>query len=234
MAGQRAIKHVIQVLSEEIRTGQLPVGTRLPSQAVLAERFAVSRYVIRAALLALAERQLITSWQGSGAVVRGREWPYPITSRTRIHESLKTFGADSTISLIDNRPRVRPEAEVASFLGISQRKRVPFAEFIIAVDSVPVAIGHHFIHPGRFENFLEVLRQHGEIISTYKALGLPDYMRKKTVVRTRLPKEREAALLDIPRQQPLFVLRGLNVDLDGKPLEVTEAIVRGDRIHLTI
>lgn len=234
MTKQRSIQHVVQTLAGEIESGVLPVGAALPTQAALARRFDVSRYVIRAAFVLLAERQLITSWQGAGAVVRGREWPYPITTRTRIHESLKSFGADTTITLADTRPRVRPEAEVAEFLGLSLRERVPFAEFIIDVDGVPVAIGHHFIHPHRFDDVLKVLRQTGEIIGTYAALGIPDYMRRKTIVRTRLPKEREAALLGIPRQQPLFVLRGLNVDPDGNALEVTEAIVRGDRIHLAI
>lgn len=234
MSGQKAIQNVAQILADEIDSGVLPVGASLPSQAALAERFGVSRHVIRSALLNLAQRQRITSWQGSGAVVRGREWSYPITYRTRIHESLVDGGANATISLVDTRPRVRPEPEVSAFLNISQRQRVPFAEFIIAVDEVPVAIGHHFFHPDRFDNILDVLRQKGEVVSTYRALGLPDYARKKTVVRSRLPKEREAALLRIPRQQPLFVLRGLNVDPDGGELEVTEAIVRSDRIHLTI
>lgn len=52
-----------------IRAGELPVGTRLPSEAVLAERFGVSRASVREALSSLQFSGYVETAQGSGTVV---------------------------------------------------------------------------------------------------------------------------------------------------------------------
>ena len=59
--------------------GDLPTNARLPSESVLAERFGVSRPIVRQALAKLREEHLIASRQGSGSFVqyapRGAELP---------------------------------------------------------------------------------------------------------------------------------------------------------------
>ena len=182
----------------------------------------------------LEERKQITSWQGKGAVVRGREWPYPITSRTRIHQSLEKAGAELEIRVVRTLKKKRPPIEIAELLNISLRERVPFIEFLISAEKLPIAIGHHFVSPAVNPELLTKVEELVEIAASYAAIGVEDYVRRHTVVRTRMATEYEAGLLQIPRQQPLFVLRGLNVDLAEKPLEVTEAIVRGDRMRVEI
>jgi len=60
---------VAQFLTAEIRKGTLKVGERLPSEAVLAKEFGVSRTVIREAFSKLKYDGLIASRQGSGITV---------------------------------------------------------------------------------------------------------------------------------------------------------------------
>lgn len=61
---------VVKTLQSEIVRGLYPVGTQLPSEAVLVERFAVSRHTIREALRSLREAGLVTSHQGLGTIVQ--------------------------------------------------------------------------------------------------------------------------------------------------------------------
>ncbi len=231
---QMDARQLTRQLNGMIEKKGLRPGAQLPSQAALMREFGVSRHVVRKALAILEERKLITSWQGSGAFVRGKEWPYPITSRTRIHLSLRESGADMRISVLKTLEKRRPPTDVADLLGVSVRKNVHFIEFLLVADGQPIALGHHFIHPTVPVDILQRVKEIGEIADAYAAVGVEDYFRTKTTVRVRMPSERETDLLDIPRQQPLFVLLGLNVDVDQKPLEVTQAIVRGDRIRLDI
>jgi GntR family transcriptional regulator len=60
---------VVHALKEEIVSGVYPVGSRLPSEEELCERFSVSRYTVREALRRLREDHLVTSRQGAGTVV---------------------------------------------------------------------------------------------------------------------------------------------------------------------
>jgi GntR family transcriptional repressor for pyruvate dehydrogenase complex len=57
-------------LQNEIVAGRLPTGAKLPSERQLAERYGLSRPVVREALRSLVERRLVEIHPGRGAFVR--------------------------------------------------------------------------------------------------------------------------------------------------------------------
>jgi DNA-binding GntR family transcriptional regulator len=71
---ERAEPHLYQIvvktLQSEIVRGLYPVGSQLPSEAALVERFNVSRHTVREALRALREAGLVKSHQGLGTLVQ--------------------------------------------------------------------------------------------------------------------------------------------------------------------
>lgn len=62
-------KQISEELSEQIRDGRWPVGSRLPTEQQLAEQYSVSRITVRHALTVLAEQGYIRTIQGCGSVV---------------------------------------------------------------------------------------------------------------------------------------------------------------------
>src|SRR5438046_6766642 len=56
-------------LKDEIVRGVYPVGSQLPTEEELCERFSVSRYTVREALRRLREDRLVSSRQGAGTTV---------------------------------------------------------------------------------------------------------------------------------------------------------------------
>lgn len=60
-------------LENEIIEGRQPVGSKLPSERQLADRYGVSRPVVREALRSLVERRLVEIHPGRGAFVRGAQ-----------------------------------------------------------------------------------------------------------------------------------------------------------------
>lgn len=64
-------ERVAEVLSQEITRGSRAPGSRLPAEAELANRFGVSRAVIREALAQLKYEGLVDSRQGRGVTVVG-------------------------------------------------------------------------------------------------------------------------------------------------------------------
>jgi len=57
-------------LENDIVSGRQGVGSKLPSERQLADRFGVSRPVVREALRTLVERRLVEIHPGRGAFVR--------------------------------------------------------------------------------------------------------------------------------------------------------------------
>ena len=64
---------IAAALNGQIQRGELPPGSRLPSERELCERFGVSRSVVREALSQLKSDGVIEARRGSGAYVLGRD-----------------------------------------------------------------------------------------------------------------------------------------------------------------
>jgi GntR family transcriptional repressor for pyruvate dehydrogenase complex len=71
--GARLSEQLADTLATEIRSGQVPAGQKMPTEAALVERFKVSRTVVREALARLKSLGLLDSRQGSGVYVRDAE-----------------------------------------------------------------------------------------------------------------------------------------------------------------
>src|SRR3954466_8548127 len=60
---------VVRALKDEIVSGVHPVGSQLPTEEELCERFSVSRYTVREALRRLREDNLVSSRPRAGTMV---------------------------------------------------------------------------------------------------------------------------------------------------------------------
>ncbi|MFC7754405.1 FadR/GntR family transcriptional regulator [Tsukamurella soli] len=93
-----ASEAVFQDLRTAIGSGELPVGVKLPPEAALAERYGVSRSVVREALRSCQALGLTETRTGSGTVVKSAR---PATPR---------YGTFSTRDLVEARPYVEVPA----------------------------------------------------------------------------------------------------------------------------
>src|ERR1700685_4862433 len=60
---------VVDRLAEQIMSGKLPVGAKLPSEQEMMKGMGVSRTVVREAVSALRARGLVNTRQGAGGLV---------------------------------------------------------------------------------------------------------------------------------------------------------------------
>jgi GntR family transcriptional repressor for pyruvate dehydrogenase complex len=67
---QRLYQQVADSLESQILDGTFPVGSRLPSEQDLADRYGVSRNVVREALKRLTEHGLVSILTGSGTYIK--------------------------------------------------------------------------------------------------------------------------------------------------------------------
>jgi GntR family transcriptional regulator len=126
-----------EALEEAIEAGTYRPGSRLPSEAELAEQLAVSRPTLRESLRLLEERGMIRRRHGRGTFVRER----PIQK-----ELNRNFGITSMIRAAGYAPSVRggmvagdvADAEVAERLALGVGEAVWRVERIRVADDRPV------------------------------------------------------------------------------------------------
>jgi DNA-binding FadR family transcriptional regulator len=95
---RNAAESVFEDLCSAIENGELPVGVKLPPESALAERYGVSRSVIREALRSCQTLGLTSTKTGSGTIV--------VSS----HPSAPRYGKFSARDLIEARPNIEVPA----------------------------------------------------------------------------------------------------------------------------
>jgi GntR family transcriptional regulator len=108
---------VARAIKEDIVSGLHPVGSLIPTEDALCERFLVSRYTVREALRLLREDGMVSSRQGAGTVVIPAHF-----SGSEIHQvmsinDLVTF-ATGTRFAIDTIHMVTMDKKLASRTGL--------------------------------------------------------------------------------------------------------------------
>ena len=108
--GQRLYRQVVEQILQLIDSGEYPVGTRLPAERELSERFGVSRPTIREAVIALEAKERVAVKTGSGVYVL---------------EKKEVKGVDSSVSpfeLLETRVLVEGEAAALAASMISDEQ----------------------------------------------------------------------------------------------------------------
>jgi DNA-binding GntR family transcriptional regulator len=105
-----------RLLASEIAAGRYAVGDRIPTEAELQERFAVSRHTIREALRELKSRGLVTARAGIGTVVRAKETGGRFMTGVGTLRELIQF-VESTRMRVVGRREVIADAALAATLG---------------------------------------------------------------------------------------------------------------------
>ncbi len=95
---RNATEAVLEDLCTAIEAGDLPIGAKLPPEAALAERYGVSRSVIREALRSCQTLGLTSTKTGSGTVV------------VASHAASPRYGKFSARDLIEARPYIEVPA----------------------------------------------------------------------------------------------------------------------------
>jgi DNA-binding GntR family transcriptional regulator len=80
-SGEPLYRQLVQSLRNDILRGVFPVGSQLPTEEELADRFAVSRHTVRESLRQLRTDGLVASRQGSGTTVM----PPPPSTPFNVH-----------------------------------------------------------------------------------------------------------------------------------------------------
>ncbi len=121
MSEARVVDHrylqIARTLRKEIVDGVYPVGSQLPTEHELSERFAVSRYTIREALRRLREDNLVSSRPRTGTLVVPRPSSDSYVQHVMSINDLLAF-ATGTRFVIESIAMVTIDEELAARTGL--------------------------------------------------------------------------------------------------------------------
>ncbi|HEY0818160.1 MAG TPA: phosphonate metabolism transcriptional regulator PhnF, partial [Rhizobacter sp.] len=212
--------------------GRLTPGQKLPNEATLAARFGVNRHTLRQAVQSLAQEGFVRVAHGSGTYVRELVLDYALQRRTRLSQNLAAAGETADRELLGHET-VRA-SEWARDLAVAATAKVQVLYTRAKVRGRPISLTTAAYPLPRLAGMAEALAEHGSITRALQALGVADYTRARSVVSCRLPSVEEADALARPATQPVLVVRYVNVDGRGVPVEAGRTLFAADAVQLTV
>lgn len=231
-AAVRRWEAIAAELRQDIVQGRLTPGQKLPNETTLAERFGVNRHTLRQAVQSLAQEGFVRVAHGSGTYVRELVLDYALQRRTRLSQNLAAAGETADRELLGH--AVVRAGEWARDLGVPATAKVQLMYSRAKVRGRPINLATSAYPLPRFDGMVQALAEHGSVTRALQALGVPDYTRQRSVVSCRLPTAEEADALARPATQPVLVVRYVNVDGDGQPVEAGRTLFAADAVQLTV
>lgn len=232
-SGVTVWRQIAEVMEAEIAEGRLAPGSRLPTEAALAERFGVNRHTLRQAMKVLADKGLVRVAQGSGTFVEQRPLAYPIGTRTRFSEIVVAQAREPAGRLLSSE-RITLDEQLALSLALpigSPALKIESAHF---ADGVPISWAVAAFPLPRFARVAEVYAVSGSISAALAACGVPDYLRATTRIGAGIANPMDVARLEIAAGRPVLEIESVNVDPAGVPVQWTRSRFAGDRVKLTV
>jgi GntR family transcriptional regulator len=215
------------LLKEQIVSGALPEGCRLPSEPRLASEHSLSRVTVRRALEGLAREGLIVRQAGSGTFVNGAARPQRVTGNlTDMLAHLGEMGRSSSVRLLAFAYVPAPQA-AACALGLSKDaiaqqairvRAIAGTPFSHLTTYVPEVIGRTYSKRdlGRFP-LLTLLERSGVAVA-----------RADQTISATLAGPDVAAALGVAVGAPLLALTRVVFDQEGRGVEHLSALYRPD------
>ncbi len=224
-------RQIADRLRDEIATGQFGPSGRLPSEAELGRRFAVSRVTVRLALGELAAGGLIAQRKGKGTYVAGRQVHHELDTLRSFHESLRLQGFDASMRILRLERRTSPPELAAAFGPAWQN--CTFLERLHFIGLEPIALGRSFLPPG----LADLSIKDAENRPTYAILtdytGLVFDRARVTLGACNADRELES-LLEVPTGAALLLMERTSYFVDNTPAEHSVFHIRPERYRFAI
>lgn len=230
-------------LREDIQSGRLTPGAKLPAEAALVQRYGVSRTTVRAALTRLINEGLVTSRQGVGYYVRTITPLVWVASRPERNPHVNVSPADSWSTGVREQGRepgekievstIEPLEDVAAALDIPEGEYAVVRRRIRYVDGDPVTLADSYF-PERLVRDTAITKPGDILPGTYAVLdeiGL-GWVRSRDVIRPRMPTRAEVLALGLSPGTSVTDHRRTSWTADGTPIRLMHGVLPGDRAEI--
>lgn len=204
-------------LRQAILSGEFPLGTKLPNEEQLCDRFSVSRVTIREAVRGLIEDGYVVRRQGSGTYVRRRpSLRNSLDTNFSYTEYLEASGLQAGKQVLGAR-MVPADADTAEALDLEVRAQVAELRRIRTADRRPAIYSIDFL-PGDIVDTVDQRdRFHGSVYRLLSELGHP-VEHGEAILAPALADKDTARALDVAPGTPLQYLRQVDFDVAGRPV----------------
>lgn len=216
-----------------IKQGKLKPGDPILSEKELCKQFGVSRMTVRQAISNLVDEKLLYRKQGKGTFVKELKIEPDISKLTSFTEDMLSRGIVPSAKTIYQKLGSLPP-DVVRRWKLPKDEKITITKRLLFADGEPVGvnISHvpFYLCPGLIEENLEKNSIKSVLSSKY---GLIFSVAKQTI-EISCARKNDARLLNILPKDPVFLVERVTYLEDGRFLDFTLNIFRGDKYKFYI
>ncbi len=221
-------RRIYLLLRDRIVAGELPPGSRLPGEPVLAAEHAVSRVTVRRALDLLDKEGLVQRKAGSGTFVHDTRTVRPIVADlSNVLSHLIDMGRSTDVKLLSFGYGPPSEA-VAASLGLVAGERVQRSVRVRMIDGVPFSYLTTHVPEWIGLTWSEAELAARPLLELIERSGV-QAERATQAISATLAGPEAAAALDLEIGSPLLSLTRVVYEPSGRGVEHLHALYRPDR-----
>ena len=213
---------VAQRLEHAIESGELPPGTRLDTEPVLADQLGVSRPTLRRAIEYLVDRGYVLRRRAVGTQVVHPKVRRPV-QLSSLYDDLATGGKNPHTKVLSLQT-VPATDLVAHALGVEEGSPVVAMERLRYADGDPLAVMRNWLPADLVELDAASLERTG-LYQLMRAAGIGLHLASQTI-GARGASGAEARLLQAHKGEPLLTMRRTTYNENGQPVELGDHIYR--------
>jgi GntR family transcriptional regulator len=218
------------VLAAGIADGTLPLGTQLPPEDNLIQRFQVSRTTVRKAIQNLENRGLIEIRRGKGTFVAQPKITQELTELSGFVEDMQALGRTPTARLIDQRV-VAADSAVARHLSLTPGTLVVRIQRVRLADGVPTSFDETYL-PRELGD--KVVTHDLEVEPIFALLeqkyGIP-LIEAEYCLESVSAEADIAHALGIKTGSAIFLVERTSYSVGARPVDYEKLYYRGDTVR---
>lgn len=221
---------IAESLLEQIESGTLAPGQRLPAERELSKSLGVNRMTLRQALRQLQMRGLLIRRQGDGTYVAPPRIERQADQLVSFSLSMRRRGLSpgARTLVFERRPA---SANVARFLELLPGEPVYAFLRLRTLAEEAVMLEKFWMSVARFPDLEAYDLTQRPLYEILKADYGCQVVRARQSLEPVVAAQYEADLLGIEAGLPLMLERRLSYDQDDRPIEYGEDLYRGDRFR---
>jgi len=224
-------RQIAGTLRDEILSGRFEPSGRLPSEAEIGARFAVSRVTVRLALDELARNGLIERRKGKGTYVAGKEVRHELDTLRSFHESLILQGLNASMRILAL-DRMKTPDRIAAAFGGGWETCLALGRLHL-VDNEPIALGRTFLPVALAAMPREEIEARPAYAIVAAFFGM-EVERAQVMIGAQTADPELEAILDVSKGAALLVMERTSWFTDGSPAERSTFYVRPERYRFVM
>ncbi|KAA6182642.1 GntR family transcriptional regulator [Pseudomonas veronii] len=213
------------VAADGIQRGDFEPTGKLPSEAELGERFAVSRVTVRLAVGKLCDDGVVERKQGKGTFVAAKQVRHALDALRSFHEALLLQGLKPSMRVINHALQPVPEDMRGLFEASDDCLLLERLHF---VDDDPIALGRSYL-PAELANVVWTDVEHQPIYSVLESITGMAVTRADLAIRAQEADKTLANALHIKRGAALLVMERTSYFANGRCCDRTRFFIRPER-----